>query len=67
MPTIKWRDLKRMVEKDRWYLVSTKGSHRKYYHPMKSGMLVLSYHAEGRDVPVGTLKKILKDAGLQNE
>jgi predicted RNA binding protein YcfA (HicA-like mRNA interferase family) len=40
------------------------GSHRIYKHPTKSGTVVIAYHG-AKDVPEGTLKSILKQAGLE--
>jgi predicted RNA binding protein YcfA (HicA-like mRNA interferase family) len=38
-------------------------SHRHYKHPYKPNVVTIPGHA-GDDVPVGTLKSILKAAGL---
>ena len=36
---MKVRDVIKLIEKDGWYLVRTKGSHRQYKHPIKKGLL----------------------------
>ncbi|HIM61348.1 MAG: addiction module toxin, HicA family [Chloroflexi bacterium] len=51
MPKV--RDAIRLVERDGWFLARTKGSHRQYKHPIKSGS--------------GTWNSILKQAGLARE
>lgn len=61
---LKYRDLIRRLEADGWYWVSTKGSHRKYRHPVKRGTVIVPAHGFGADVKVGLEKGILKQAGL---
>lgn len=61
---MKVRELLRLVEDDGWYLVRTKGSHRQFHHPVKSGTVTIS-GKEAIDVPIGTLSSILKQAGLK--
>jgi len=34
---MKVRELIDIIENDGWYLVATKGSHRQFKHPLKSG------------------------------
>ena len=34
---MKVRDAIALVENDGWFLVSTRGSHRQFKHPLKSG------------------------------
>jgi predicted RNA binding protein YcfA (HicA-like mRNA interferase family) len=60
---MKFRDLIRQVEEDGWHLVRTVGSHGQYKHPTKPGTVTVAGQP-GRDVPEGTRKSILKQAGL---
>jgi predicted RNA binding protein YcfA (HicA-like mRNA interferase family) len=60
----KVREVIKMVEQDGWYLVVTKGSHRQFKHPSKSGRVTIAGHP-GDDVAVGTYSSILKQAGLK--
>lgn len=46
MNPMKWRDVVKMVEKDGWYLVRTKGSHRTYHHAAKKGAVTLAFHSD---------------------
>jgi predicted RNA binding protein YcfA (HicA-like mRNA interferase family) len=62
---MKYRDLIKMVEKDGWEHVRTKGSHRIYQHTQKPGILVLAPHSLGADVPTGILRVVLKQAGIE--
>jgi predicted RNA binding protein YcfA (HicA-like mRNA interferase family) len=53
-----------MVEQDGWQLVTIKGSHRQYKHPVKSGKVTIAGHP-GEDMRAGTYNNILKQAGLK--
>jgi len=44
----------------------TKGCHRQFRHPEKA-LIVTVAGQLGKDVPVGTLKAILRSAGLKEE
>ena len=53
-----------MIEKDGWFQVPAKGGHRQFKHPTKLGRVTISGNL-GKDVPIGTLNSILKQAGLK--
>jgi predicted RNA binding protein YcfA (HicA-like mRNA interferase family) len=53
-----------MLEDDGWVLRRTRGSHRQFKHPTKSGTVTVSGRP-GVDIPPGTLNNILKQAGLK--
>lgn len=55
-------DLIRLVERDGWVLVKVKGSHHQFKHPTKKGKVTIPHPK--KDVPEGTAKSILKQAGL---
>ena len=61
---MKVRELLKLLEEDGWYLVRTKGSHRQYKHPIKSGTVTVA-GKPGVEVPKGTLNAILKQSGLK--
>lgn len=61
---MKVRDVIRVIEKDGWRLVRTKGSHRQFQHYGKAGTVTVAGKL-GVDVPRGTLNSILKQAGLK--
>lgn len=61
---MKIRDLIKMIERDGWYLVRTKGSHRQYRHNGKKGLVTISGHMND-DIAPGTLNSVLKQAGLK--
>ena len=53
-----------MLEEDGWVLVRTRGSHRQYKHPAKSGLVTIAGHLN-HDLAPGTYNSILKQAGLK--
>jgi predicted RNA binding protein YcfA (HicA-like mRNA interferase family) len=59
-----YRQLIKLIEKDGWDLVKTKGSHRQFKHPTKKGKVTIPGKL-GVDVPKGILKRILKQAGIK--
>ena len=59
------KDVIKLLEKDGWYLARTKGSHRQFKHPKKTGTVTVA-GKESLDVPRGTLNSILKQAGLKD-
>ncbi len=61
---MKVRELLKILEDDGWYLVRTKGSHRQFKHPVKSGTLTVA-GKPSVEVPKGTLNAILKQSGLK--
>ncbi len=63
---MKVRDVIRRLEKDGWYLARTRGSHRQFKHPNKSGAVTVS-GKPSVDVPIGTLKSIWRQAQLDGE
>jgi predicted RNA binding protein YcfA (HicA-like mRNA interferase family) len=63
---MKIRDIMKMLEKDGWYLVVTRGSHSQYKHSEKAGRVTIAGHPND-DLAPGTLNSILKQAGLKEE
>ena len=63
---MKVRDLIHLLESAGWRVRATRGSHRQFRHPTK-GMVVTVPGQPGKDVPVGTLKAILRSAGLEKK
>ena len=63
---MKYRDIIMRIEVDGWILERTTGSHMQFRHPTKPGTVTISAGGKlARDVPVGTLNSILKQAGLK--
>lgn len=53
----------RLLEHDGWVLARTRGSHRQYKHPEKPGLVTLP-GKPGDDLPPGTRRSVLRQAGL---
>lgn len=56
------KELIKMIEKDGWYKVATKGSHHHYKHSTKKGKVTIPHPK--KDIPLKTAKSIMKQAGL---
>lgn len=52
-----------MLEKDGWSVVRISGSHHHFRHPAKPGTVTVPHPV--KDVKKGTLKSILKQAGIK--
>ncbi len=63
---MKVRDIIRVLQRDGWYRVAMRGSHRQYRHPDKLGRVTVAGKASD-DLAPGTLNSILKQAGLKEE
>jgi predicted RNA binding protein YcfA (HicA-like mRNA interferase family) len=61
---MKVNEVLRMLDKDGWFLVATRGSHRQLKHPTKPGRVTVPGRP-GDDLAPGTLNSILKQAGLK--
>ena len=59
----KVRDAIRTVERDGWYYSYTKGSHRQFYHPTKSGKVTIPGKPSD-DVERKLWSYMMKQAGL---
>ena len=53
-----------LIEKDGWYLVRTRGSHRQFKHDTKTGLVTVPGKLND-DLAIGTENSILKQAGLR--
>lgn len=57
------REIIKKLEKDGWELVRVKGSHHHYKHPTKIGIVTVPHPK--KDLPLGTVRSIHKQAGLE--
>ena len=60
----KVREAIRIVEDDGWYYVYTRGSHRHFKHPIKSGKVTIP-GKPGEDLKPFVWNNIQKQAGLK--
>jgi predicted RNA binding protein YcfA (HicA-like mRNA interferase family) len=63
---MKVREPIRLIEDDGWYSVATRGSHRQFKHPSKSGCVTIAGKPSD-DLAPGTRNSILKQAGLKEQ
>lgn len=61
---MKVREVIRSPERDGWRHVRTTGSLRQFQHPAKQGTVTVAGNL-GDDMPIGTLRSILKRTGLK--
>lgn len=55
-------DIIRRIQLDGWEKVAQKGSHVQFKHPTKKGRVTIPH--PNKDLPKGTVKSILKQAGI---
>lgn len=60
---LKVSEILKIIEADGWYLAATRGSHRQYKHPTKTGRVTVAGKASAT-LPIGTERSILKQAGI---
>ena len=61
----KFRDLIATLEADGWRHIRTTGSHMHFKHPSKPGLVTVPGGGKsGKEVAPGTLRSILRQAGL---
>lgn len=60
---MKSQDIISALKKDGWEQVAQKGSHVQFKHPSKPGRVTVPHPK--KDIPVGTLRSIEKQAGLK--
>jgi predicted RNA binding protein YcfA (HicA-like mRNA interferase family) len=61
---MKVKEIIKLIEQDGWNLNRTRGSHRQYKHPTKSGTVTIAGHLKD-DLHPKTENSILKQAGLK--
>lgn len=61
---MKVRDVIRLLTNDGWVQVSQRGSHRQFRHSTKPGKVTVPGKMSD-DLPIGTYKSILRQAGLE--
>jgi len=64
---MKVSEIIKIIEKDGWFLVRQKGSHRQYKHKVKKGLVTIASHKLSDDIAIGTLNSILKQAELKQD
>jgi predicted RNA binding protein YcfA (HicA-like mRNA interferase family) len=57
------REIIKILKSDGWYEVNCVGDHHQYKHPTKKGRVTVPHPK--KDMPLGTQKSILKQAGIK--
>lgn len=57
------REIVKRLAADGWYEVARRGSHLQLKHPEKPGRVTVPHPR--RDIPIGTLRSIERQAGLK--
>ena len=63
VPSVKIRDMIRLLESKGWHIARTRGSHRQYHHPDRPGTVTVAGRP-GQDLSQEMIRSILKQAGL---
>jgi predicted RNA binding protein YcfA (HicA-like mRNA interferase family) len=53
----------KMLQKDGWHKVDQSGSHLQLKHPSKKGRVTVPHPK--KDIPIGTLRSIQRQAGIE--
>jgi predicted RNA binding protein YcfA (HicA-like mRNA interferase family) len=61
----KVRDILQLLRKDGWVPLRSKGSHRQFAHPIKEGVVTVSYHASNEELHPKTIASIFRQAGFK--
>jgi predicted RNA binding protein YcfA (HicA-like mRNA interferase family) len=65
LPSVRPRQLIRVLEQKGWKLARSKGSHHHFTHPDSPSIVTVAVHA--KDIKRGTLSGILSDAGISRD
>ena len=57
------REIVKIITKDGLYEVNCVGDHHQYKHPTKKGRLTIPHPK--KDLPIGTVRSIFKQAGIK--
>ena len=59
------RALIKLLENDGWFEIGVTGSHHHFKHPSKPGKVTVPHPR--KDIPMGTIRSVLKQAGLMEK
>jgi predicted RNA binding protein YcfA (HicA-like mRNA interferase family) len=62
---MKAREIIKLIERDGWFLVRQRGSHRQFKHKTKKGLVTVAAHKMSDEIAVGTLMSIYKQAQIE--
>lgn len=58
-------EIEKLLKADGWYHKTTKGSHKHFVHPTKTGKVTVPQHKKPKDLDPKTVKSIFQQAGLK--
>ncbi len=58
-----FKQIEKLLRKNGWTVKDISGSHYQFIHPKQQNKISVPNHSG--DIPIGTVNKILKDAGLK--
>lgn len=61
---MKFQEVLKKLKKEGWYIVDQVGSHVQLKHPEKTGRVTLPKHGN-KDIPIGTLRSIANQSGIE--
>ena len=64
---MKAREIIKLIEKDGWFLVRQKGSHKQDKHAEKKGLVTIAVHKLSDEIAPGTLSSIYKQAQIDGK
>jgi len=56
------REVIQLLEADGWFFIKCVGDHHQYKHPIKPGKVTITHPR--KDIPLGTIKNIQKQADI---
>ncbi len=62
---MKTREIILLIERDGWFEVRQRGSHKQFKHSVKKGLVTIPVHRMSNDLSQGLEKSILKQAQIQ--
>jgi len=62
---VKSAEVIKILVEDGWFIFNIRGSHHQFKHPIKTGKITVPHPKA--DLPLGTVKSILKFAGLEDK
>ena len=62
LPSLKPKEIEKILLKNGFFIKRQTGSHRIFYNPKTERLAVVPFHS--RDIPKGTLKSIIKQSDL---
>ncbi len=57
------REVIALLKKDGWYEINCEGDHHQFKHPTKKGRVTVPHPV--KDISIGTLKNISRQAGIK--